>query len=251
MFLTEPNPNRMTGVRKVPYPKPDLASDNHRVVKEFEAAARRSEVVAAFAGNLKRLGFEPDIIIGHHGWGELLNLRDVWPGVPMLGYFEFFYHTQGADVGFDPEFPANPADAPRIRAKNVTNLLALQLGAHGQTPTEWQLSTYPEWARPSISLLREGVDIETCRPDKSVRGEAMSIGDMTIAPNDKLVTYVSRDLEPYRGFHVMMRALPRLLGARKDVKVVLVGGDGVSYGAAAAEGPWRRIMLSQLKTRSI
>ena len=48
------------------------------------------------------------------------------------------------------------------------------------------------------------------------------------------MTYVSRDLEPYRGFHVMMRALPHLLRARKDVKVVMVGGDGVSYGGRSA-----------------
>ncbi len=56
---------------------------------------------------------------------------------------------------------------------------------------------------------------------------------MTIKPTDKLVTYVSRDLEPYRGFHSMMRALPDLMRARKDLKVVMIGGDGISYGAAA------------------
>ena len=59
---------------------------------------------------------------------------------------------------------------------------------------------------------------------------------MTIRPKDKLVTYVSRDLEPYRGFHVMMRALPDLLRARKDLRVVMVGGDGVSYGTPAKQG---------------
>ena len=41
-----------------------------------------------------------------------------------------------------------PPTIPRIRAKNAINLLALNLGAHAQTPTRWQLSTYPDWARP-------------------------------------------------------------------------------------------------------
>ncbi len=100
-------------------------------------------MVARTAANLKQLGFTPDIIIGHHGWGELLNLRDVWPDTPLLGYFEFYYSADGIDVGFDPEFPTHPAEHPRIRAKNGVNLLALNLGAHGQTPTRWQLSTYP------------------------------------------------------------------------------------------------------------
>ena len=86
--------------------------------------------------NLKQLGFEPDIIIGHHGWGELLNIRDVWPQAPLLGYLEFYYRIDGIDVGFDPEFPTHPADHPRIRAKNAINLLALNLGGHAQTPTQ-------------------------------------------------------------------------------------------------------------------
>ncbi|HEY0184816.1 MAG TPA: glycosyltransferase [Rhodopila sp.] len=70
---------------------------------------------------------------------------------------------------------------------------------------------------------------------------------MTIRPTDKLVTYVSRDLEPYRGFHVMMRALPDLMRARKDIKVVMVGGDGISYGAAPHKGgTWREVMLAEV-----
>ncbi|MBV8576921.1 MAG: glycosyltransferase family 4 protein, partial [Acetobacteraceae bacterium] len=247
VFLTEANANAIPGVRKFAYRKPDPpGTDTHRVAREFEMAARRAEIVARAGYGLKQLGFAPDIIIGHHGWGELLNIRDVWPDAPLLGYFEFYYHTDGADVGFDPEFPANPADFARIRAKNATNLLALQLGGHGQTPTQWQLSTYPEWARPSISLLREGVDLDRCRPDLSARKVSIKIGEMDVRPADKLVTYVARDLEPYRGFHLMMRALPPLLRARKDIRVVMVGGDGVSYGATPAEGTWRQIMMRQL-----
>ena len=132
VFISEPNANRIPGVRTVPYPKPRAAAmEAHVATRELDAAVRRAEVVAHTAGNLKQLGFTPDIIIGHHGWGELLNLRDVWPDVPLLGYFEFYYRINGIDVGFDPEFPTHPADFPRIRAKNAVNLLALNLGADG------------------------------------------------------------------------------------------------------------------------
>lgn len=248
LFITEPNINEIVGVRKIPYQRPNLGNkDTHVAARELDDGVRRAEVVYRAAFGLRHLGFNPDIIIGHHGWGEMLNLRDVWPDVPMLGYMEFYYQFDKADVGFDPEFPANPLDYPRIRAKNAINHIALNLGGAGQTPTDWQLSTYPDWARPRIDLIWEGVDLDLCSPGARARKSTIKIGDMTIRPTDKLVTYVSRDLEPYRGFHIMMRALPRLMRTRKDLKVVMVGGDGISYGSAPCQGGnWREVMLNEV-----
>jgi glycosyltransferase involved in cell wall biosynthesis len=248
VFVTEPNSNEIIGVRKVPYARPKLdISETHIAARELDNGARRAEAVHKTALGLKHLGYKPDIIIGHHGWGEMLNLRDLWPDSPMLGYFEFYYQHDKADVGFDPEFPADPREFPRIRAKNAINHIALNLGGAGQTPTEWQLSTYPDWARPNIDLVWEGVDLATCTPDPSARKNTLKVGEMTIRPTDKLITYVSRDLEPYRGFHVMMRALPDLMRARKDVKVVMVGGDGISYGSPPHKGgTWREAMLAEV-----
>ncbi len=247
VFITEPNANNIPGARKVPYRHPaDPPMETHPAARDFDAAMRRAEVVAQTASNLKRLGFHPDIIIGHHGWGEMLNLCDVWPDVPLLGYMEFYYHYDGIDVGFDTEFPIPVHDHPRVRAKNAVNHLALALDQHGQTPTQWQLSTYPEWAQSRITLLREGVNLDLCAPNAALRRAPLKIGDVTIAPEEKLVTYVSRDLEPYRGFHVIMRALPHLLRGRKDLRVVIVGADGISYGSAPASGTWREVMLKEL-----
>jgi glycosyltransferase involved in cell wall biosynthesis len=247
VFITEPNQNFLSGVRKVPYAVPPPGTiTTHVIARDLDAAGRRAEAVAITGARLKALGFEPDIIIGHHGWGELLNLTDVWPGVPLLGYMEFFYQIKDGDVGFDPEFPTAVSDYPRIRAKNATNLIALNLGQHGFTPTRWQLSTYPRWAQERITLLPEGVNLDTCKPDPACRRQELTIGGTRIGKSEKLVTYVARDLEPYRGFHVMMRALPHLLRIRKDVRVVMVGADGVSYGAAPPRGTWRALMSEEL-----
>ena len=138
-------------------------------MREHEMAMRRAQAAFEGAQKIKALGFRPDIMIGHHGWGEMLNLADVFPGVPMLGYFEFFYRIEGADVNYDPEFPMPPARFGAVRAKNTTNLLALNLGQHGQTPTRWQHSTYPAWARKQIRVIEEGVDLSACRPDPAAR----------------------------------------------------------------------------------
>ena len=248
VFITEPNANEIAGVRKVPYQKPKADVSNvHIAARDLDNGVRRAELVFRAAYGLNHLGYKPDIIIGHHGWGEMLNLRDLWPDAPMLGYMEFYYQHDKADVGFDPEFPADPLDFPRIRAKNAINHLALNLGGTGQSPTQWQLSTYPDWARPQIELIWEGVDLNMCSPDPMARKNPLKVGDMTIKPTDKLVTYVSRDLEPYRGFHIMMRALPDLMKADRNLKVVMIGGDGISYGAAPHRGgTWREVMLAEV-----
>ena len=101
VFLSEPNNNSIPGVRRVVYQKPARAAPSHPNIRDLDAAMRRAEAAAGLARNLRSLGFTPDIIIGHHGWGEMLDLVDVWPGTQMLGYFEFYYQTEGQDVGFD------------------------------------------------------------------------------------------------------------------------------------------------------
>ncbi len=228
VFLSEMNENAIAGVRKMVYPAPTESPPGIQgAAREFEQAMRRAELVARAGRALRGLGFVPDIIIGHHGWGELLDLGDVWPGVPVLGYCEFYYQLQDSDVDCDPEFPTSAAMLPTIRAKNAVNLLALNTPGHGQTPTRFQLETYPAWAQKRITVLPEGVDLNRCRPDPSASTRPFRLGDVHVLPGEKLVTYVARDLEPYRGFHSLMRALPRILSERGDTQVVLVGGSGI------------------------
>ncbi|NHN88383.1 glycosyltransferase family 4 protein [Acetobacter conturbans] len=248
VFISESNENAIAGVRRVIYRTPTLPPEaTHAGAREFALALSRADAVAQAALTLKNLGFAPDIIIGHHGWGELLNLQDIFPSSPILGYFEFFYHSNGFDVGFDPEFPTLPEMLPRIRAKNAINLQALNNPGWGQTPTLFQRSTYPSWALDRISVLREGVNLELCAPDKTANRRSLTVNGVTISPKERLITYVARDLEPYRGFHVFMRSLPRILKECPQARVVMVGGDGVSYGARLAHMTWRQHMLNELE----
>jgi glycosyltransferase involved in cell wall biosynthesis len=251
LFVTENKINHLAGVRKVVHGVPRIpTTDVHIDAREFELAMIRAAVVADTGRTLRGLGFVPDIIIGHHGWGELLNLQDVWPGAPMLGYHEYYYNAEGFDVGFDPEFPQPRDSFSRVRSKNAVNLLALTNPGRGFTPTLFQHSTYPDWARPNITVLPEGVNLDVCKPNPAIRQRMVTLGGYKVAPTDKLVTFVVRDLEPYRGFHIMMRALPRLLAARPDVRVILVGGDAVSYGARVDKGTWRERMSDEIAGRA-
>jgi glycosyltransferase involved in cell wall biosynthesis len=248
VFMTEPNQNQMHGVRKVTYAKPPPISNAVEFdAREYEMASRRAKAAYEGALKIKALGFQPDIIIGHHGWGEMLNLVDAFPGVPLLGYFEFYYKIHDADVNFDPEFPMPESRFGAVRGKNAVNLLALALEQHGQTPTQWQHSTYPGWSQKNIRIIEEGVDLGLCKPDPALRKKTVTVGALKVTPKQKLITFVARNLEPYRGFHTMMRALPRILNERPDVVVSLVGGDEVSYGAPpAGGGSWRNVILREL-----
>ncbi|GBQ14202.1 glycosyltransferase family 4 protein [Swaminathania salitolerans] len=252
VFISEANEGHLPGVRRVLYRQERKVSpETHPSLRELETGLLRAEAVARAANTLKGLGYTPDIIIGHHGWGELLNLVDVYPSTPILGYFEFFYHTDRNDVNFDPEFPPYPALFPSVRVKNAINLLALNLGQHGQTPTLFQKSTYPEWAHAQITLLREGVNLDLCAPEPGIGDAPLAIGPCVVQPNEKLITFVARNLEPYRGIHSFLRALPRVLAERPDARVVLIGGDGTSYGAPPPQGAgsWRDLFLGEVSDR--
>jgi glycosyltransferase involved in cell wall biosynthesis len=81
-------------------------------------------------------------------------------------------------------------------------------------------------------------------------------GKLLLRRQDEIITFVNRNLEPYRGYHIFMRALPAILKARPKARVLIVGGDGVSYGAlppatsgasnSKAKG-WRHVFLDEVK----
>jgi glycosyltransferase involved in cell wall biosynthesis len=249
VFLTQRRGVVMPGVRVVPYqPSPGSAGADtvHPFLQDTQRYVHNAQAVAQAALALRQSGFVPDLMVGHNGWGEIWYLKDVFPQAPLLGYFEFFYHRHGADVGFDPAAPTSFVTAPRIRTKNLGNLLALDTVDHGQTPTRWQRSLYPERYHGMLSVVHEGVDTRVVRPDPSARLAHAAL-PQPVQAGDEVLTYVARNLEPYRGVRTFMRSLPRILSARPKARVLVVGGDGVSYGAALADGrSHRQEMLDEL-----
>lgn len=211
--------------------RPPKKTTSHHYLASFETAIRRGQDVVRACQQLQAKGFVPDLIIGHPAWGELLFIRDVFPAARLIAYFEFFYRPVGADVGFDPEYPATADDRFRLRIRNSTQLHALSECDAGISPTQWQRSTYPAREQPRIRVIHEGIDLDTVRPDPAAMFRLP--GERTLTRADTVITYVSRQLEPYRGFHVFMRALPELQRRLPHAHFVIVGTDGVSYGKQA------------------
>ena len=236
------------GVKLVPYSANRGTTPNvHPWVSDFETKTIRGEACFRAALQMKAQGFTPDVIVAHHGWGESLFLKEVWPGAKLGIYCEFYYHPHGADVGFDAEFPAgDEGDVCRLRLKNLNNLLHFEVAGAGLSPTHWQASTFPEPFRSKITVVHDGIDTEAVAPNPNV---SLTLnGNVTLTKQDEVVTFVNRNLEPYRGYHIFMRALPEILKRRPQARVLIVGGDDVSYGARPEGGQkWKDIFVAEVR----
>jgi glycosyltransferase involved in cell wall biosynthesis len=237
---------KLPQVNLVGYTTPVPASQGtHHYVKPLEAAVRRGQSVARACLELKKRGFVPDIVYVHPGWGEAIFLRDVFPQARITVYCEFYYGAQGRDVGFDPEFPASMDDIFRVRIKNAAHLLSLEAADGGISPTQWQRSAFPAEFRDRIAIAHEGVDTDLVRPGTD--GELEVAKGVKLTARDEVVTYIARNLEPYRGFHSFMRALPEIQRRRPRAHVVIVGGEGVSYGQTPPKGQtYRKMYLDEV-----
>ena len=236
------------GVRTVRYrvdPPPRTTAIGE--LADFEVKVVRGLACAKAMEQLKSEGLMPDVVVAHPGWGEALFCRDVWPLARMIVFSEFFYGAQGADSGFDPEFGAvDGAALRRLRLKNTALLHAFSACDGGYAPTHWQHSRIPEEYRARFEVAFDGIDTHAAAPNSSAWLQLARAG-IRLKAGDEVITFVNRNLEPYRGFHIFMRALPEILRRRPSAHVLIVGGDEVSYGQPpAGGGTWRQRMLSEV-----
>ncbi|HYC02730.1 MAG TPA: glycosyltransferase family 4 protein [Azospirillaceae bacterium] len=231
------------------YPKPNGANPStHHYVRNLEGCVRRGQAVARALLKLQQQGFTPDVVCAHSGWGESLFVKDVFPDAKLLAFMEFYYRATGSDVGFDPEFPSQMDDIFRVRIKNAAMQMSLTAMDWGVTPTRWQWEQQPSEYRDRISTIHDGVDTDLVRPDPAavltIPGKGLSF-----RPGDEVVTFVNRNLEPYRGYHTFMRAMPEMQRRRPNAHFVLIGGDDVSYGKSTSGTSYRAQYLAEVADR--
>ena len=234
-----------------------VRSNQHAYLRQMEAATLHGQATARAMLAMRQSGFVPDVIVAHPGWGETLYAKDVFPDSRLVHLCEWFYSADGADVGFDPEFPISFDTRARIRTWNALHTLNLTHCDMAVAPTQWQKSRHPEIFHPKIRVQHEGIATHELGPDPEATittpsGLVLGAGDI----DRPVLTYVARNLEPYRGFHVFMRALERIQRIDPRCHALIVGGDEVSYGQrppangsskSAKSGNWREHMLTQVK----
>lgn len=237
------------GVRLVGYETPPVTkATTLPTLRTTEAAVQRGQTVLKVLLSLKKAGFYPDVVYAHPGWGETLFLKDVFPKARLLHFCEFYYHTTGQDFNFDPEFPNSADDVLRLRIRNLHHLMALEQADIGIAPTVWQQTRFPVAYQPKITVVHDGVDTQVVTPDPQAFVQ-LPQKQLRLTKKDEVITFVSRNLEPYRGFHMFMRALPDLLKNRPKAHVIIVGGNDVSYGRRLAKGTYREAFLEEVGSR--
>lgn len=223
--------------------------DIHPWLADFETKIIRGEAYFRVANELNNKGYMPDVIIAHPGWGESLFLKEVWPTSIMAIYCEFFYRTEGLDVGFDPEFPTEDiTDSCRLIIKNINNDIHLKIADVGICPTKWQASTFPIDFQKKITIIHDGIDTKLLKPNPSI--DIVLDQGFKLTRQNEVVTFVNRNLEPYRGYHTFMRSLPDLLHQRPNAIILIIGGDSTSYGSSPVSGKtWKQIFASEIQSK--
>ena len=247
VFLTQRrNFPDLPGVRKVVYrPHHAPAKDAYGLSRVWEEAAGMGYGAALAAAELKKLGFVPDIILGHTGWGELLFMKHVFPDSPILGFFEYFYLAQGGPVGFDPEDPASDTAPFLMQARNTVPYTNINVVDRGLAPTRWQRDTFPASFHDKLYVCHDGIRTDKLKPKADVSLTLGRVGKIT--RDDEIFTYVARNMERTRGFHTFMRALPHIQKARPNARVLIVGGNDTSYGKKSdAKGGFRAEMEAEV-----
>lgn len=244
-------PDAWNGIRLTGYlPVAESTPGIHPWLKNIENEIILAESVFRTALKLKAQGYSPDVIVAHLGWGESLFLKQVWPQTRLGIYCEYFYHYDEADVGFDPEFPVTDVgEKCRLQLKNLAILQQIGIADAGISPTHWQAATFPEPFRRNITVVHDGINTRGVRPDPSVQLRVeTSGGEHVLTRQDEVITFVNRNLEPYRGYHVFMRALPELLLRRPHAQVLITGGEDVSYGKRPVAGTsWKQVMINEVR----
>ncbi|CAN4273956.1 RfaG Glycosyltransferase [Methylophilaceae bacterium] len=216
----------------------------------LESQVNQGQAVLQIAKAMRESGFYPDIIIAHPAWGESFFIKDVWPNAHLSIYCEMYYQTEGGDVNFDLEWHIEDKEAnSRLRLRNAFYELQSASINSALSPTSWQANTFPKHFRDRITVIHDGIDTEKITPDpfvkidiKNQQGEIIKL-----SKDDEVVTFISRNLEPYRGIHIFIRALPELLKKRPKLRVLMIGGNDVSYGYKHPSGKkWRDIFMNEI-----
>jgi glycosyltransferase involved in cell wall biosynthesis len=155
---------------------------------------------AVYGGLREAKRLRPDLVVGHMSYGSMLFLRNLYD-CPFIGYYDLLPPPFWSDqLALRKEYP--PPESVRLFNATYHTFTYLHLHAVDAcyTPTHWQRQTAPAEMRHKIRVIFDGIDAELFQPRTVPRPAAFR--GLTIEPDTRVVTYVSRGLESARGFDI-------------------------------------------------
>lgn len=217
------------GVRMIEYGQEvDVDRPESHPLFETEQYVRESASVVKRTMELRDSGWTPDVVYGHTGWGTGAFVQDVFPSAKYVKYCEWFYNNSAEST----EFLDGDRGQPNRFFTSLLNmpiLADLMRADLMMSPTEWQRSQFPPALRQAIRVLPDGVDTTLLKPDPEARFTTPQ--GRTFKSGDRVVTYVARGADPFRGFKPFIEALGRLQKEDGDVEAIVVGDRTVYYGS--------------------
>lgn len=243
MFITCNDTMNVRGINKLVYKPRGVQTGTNPFLHMFADNINHGQDAANIAFAMRQKGIIPDVIYGH-SWGQLMFMKDIFPEVPLITYFEWFGVTKGADLDFDGRLIDENYEA-RIRFNNSSILLDLDSCDYGVSPTYWQKSQFPKEFYDKITVLPDGVNTEICKPNKDAKF-IIKDKNLELTAKDEVITYATRGMEPYRGFPQFMEATEKLLKKRPKAHFVIAANDQVFYGQPLPKGTFKEMMLEKL-----
>ena len=248
MFMTSddkiPSPKN---INKLVYKLPKGEIDKNSILYEYEKSVLHGKAAANLALALKNKGIKPDVIYAH-AWGPAMFMKDIFPDVPLLCYFEWLDRSEGAAIGFDGNLP-DLNYKEQIRTNSAQKLIELYSCDAGISPTQWQKQQFPKEFHNKIKVIHDGIDTKTCSPDSEA---TFLIKDKNIelTAKDEVITYATRGMEPARGFPQFIEAVDKLLKKRPNAHFIIGGDDKVHYGAQLKNKTYKQLMLEKFNLKS-
>ena len=238
-FVSETPGGLVEGIRKIEYKLAGGATkQNHYCTRTFENCVWHSDGV--YQALKKHPDVDPDLIVGHSGFGSTLFLRELYGDIPLINFFEYYYraHDPLSDMDFRKDLAWQVPEVNYMRSycRNAMILLDLQNCDTGYTPTGFQKSRFPAEYHSKVDVIFDGVDrsvyhahADELRPPVAQR-TVRRIADTDIPPDTRVVTYVSRGFESMRGFDIFMRSAKLIAQRHPNVIFFVVGTDRIAYG---------------------
>ena len=256
IFFTERNDDAMerfpgVEIRQIEQHR-SINPGTHHYLLETEEAILKGQAVLRALDTLVTEGCRPRLVVTHGGTGLGLFIKDLLPDAVHVALFEWFFRPETAHW-LKASYDVN--DQLKTRIRNLPQLQELSSCDLAVVPTQWQKQQFPKEYQHKLEVIFDGINRSFFQPKPDIDAETIElIGEyldqpLILKPDDRVLSYATRGMEPLRGFPQFLIAAVHALQGNPDLQVVIAGRDrrAYSYDAPSHGGSWKQHLLAQLE----